>query len=89
MAELGVDIAGHRPTHAEELAAQPFDYVISLCGEADDDCPVVRGSRMVVFSLPDPCRRHRRHISGDGLDGFRHVRDAIRAMLVAWFGPEA
>lgn len=89
MRELGIDISAHRPTHVRDLSGRHFDYVISLCGEADDNCPVFRGSRMVTFALPDPCRPHRRHISGDGLDGFRHVRDAVRAMLVAWFGPEA
>ena len=50
-----VDITGHRPTHVETVAGQPFDYVISLCDKAREACPEFpsRPGR-IHWSLPDP-----------------------------------
>ena len=43
MAEVGLDISGRRPKSVEEFLNQPFDYVITVCGNARDACPVFVG----------------------------------------------
>ena len=88
LAEIGVDPSGQRSKHVREFSGEHFDYVITLCGEIDESCPVFRGGRYLTFTLPDPCRPGRGPARGDGLERFRHVRDALRAALAAWFGPE-
>ena len=77
MAELGIDIGQQRSEHVSRYADQPFDAVITLCGDANDACPLPFGSaRRVHLGFPDPAR-----VSGseqEVLAAFRRVRDAIR-----------
>jgi arsenate reductase len=40
MRELGIDISGHRSKHVHEVAGQTFDYVITVCDNAREACPV-------------------------------------------------
>ena len=40
MRELGIDISGHRSKNVDEFAGQPFDYVITVCDNARESCPV-------------------------------------------------
>jgi protein-tyrosine-phosphatase len=51
----GLDIAGHRPTRVEDVAGQPFDYVISVCDKAREACPEFPARPgLIHWSLPDP-----------------------------------
>lgn len=55
MRQRGIDIAGRRPKHVDELLAERFDYVISLCDRVREVCPEFPGHpRMLHWSIPDP-----------------------------------
>src|SRR5436190_5417190 len=58
MAEAGVDIseaAGYRSKHVDELAGVAFDYVVTVCGHANETCPVFPGRTKVVHvGFDDP-----------------------------------
>ena len=45
MAELGIDISAQQSKSIDQFLDQPFDYVITLCDEADEICPVFPGGR--------------------------------------------
>lgn len=75
MAEDGIDIAHHTSNHADEYVAVPFDYVITVCDNAREQCPVFPSSATKIHhSFPDPG-----HQPGvDALTSFRQVRDQIK-----------
>ena len=57
MRERGIDLAGRRSKHLSEFAAQPFDYVISLCDRVREVCPEFPGGpELIHWSIPDPAR---------------------------------
>jgi arsenate reductase len=72
MREIGIDISDHRSKSMDEMAGRAFDRVITLCDEARESCPVLSGSRS-----PE----HRAFDDPQGLEGFRRVRDEIRAYV--------
>lgn len=77
MHEAGVDLAGQRSKHLDEFKDQRFDYVITLCGDARDACPVFSGAtRTVHMGFPDPARAT--GAPEEILMEFRRVRDMIR-----------
>ena len=43
MKEIGIDISGHRSKHVDEFASQDFDYVLTVCDDANESCPVFPG----------------------------------------------
>jgi protein-tyrosine-phosphatase/DNA-binding transcriptional ArsR family regulator len=57
MRERGIDIAGRRSKHLDELAGRRFDYVITLCDRVREVCPEFpAGPELVHWSIPDPAR---------------------------------
>jgi arsenate reductase len=78
MAELGIDLSGHRSKSADEFANQPFDLVLTVCDNARETCPVYPGAkRLVHHSFEDPA-----HVQGteqERVAAFSRVRDQIRA----------
>ncbi|MEV0806197.1 ArsR family transcriptional regulator [Micromonospora sp. NPDC050200] len=53
--QYGIDIAGQRPRHLDTLAGRRFDYVITLCDKAREDCPEFDDHpRRIHWSIPDP-----------------------------------
>src|SRR5207248_2363679 len=53
--EHGIDLAGHEPTHLDDLADQRFDWVISLCDRVREVCPELPGHPETVhWSIPNP-----------------------------------
>lgn len=81
--ETGVDTAALRSKGLEEFRPEEFDWVVTLCGEADAACPVVRGRRgRMRWPIPDPAR-----VTGgeqDRRQAYRAARDRIRSMLELW-----
>lgn len=83
MAEAGVDITGHRSQHIDEFKDVPLDYVITVCGHADENCPVFPGRTKVVHhGFDDPPKLAREAATEEeGLSHYRRVRDEIRAYV--------
>ena len=83
MAEAGVDITGHRSQHIDEFKDVPLDYVITVCGHADENCPIFPGRTKVVHhGFDDPPKLAREAATEEeGLNHYRRVRDEIRAYV--------
>jgi arsenate reductase len=80
MRELGIDISSHRSKHADEFLGQPFDYVLTVCDNAKDNCPFLPGaSHTLHHSFEDPAALQANE--AERLALFRRVRDEIRAYL--------
>jgi len=81
MNELGIDISQHRSKNVEEFEGQPFDYVITVCDNARETCPVFFGAAQKLHhSFEDPPPPY----VGTGEERmkiFRRVRDELRIYL--------
>ena len=77
MAELGIDIAGQESTQLTEAMLADTDLVVTVCGHADEHCPVLpAGTRRLHWPLEDPARATG---SEDEITAeFRRIRDEIR-----------
>jgi arsenate reductase (thioredoxin) len=83
MAEAGVDISGHRSKHINELADVPFDYVVTVCGHANETCPMFPGKTKVLhvgFDDPPQLAKDARD-KEETLGHYRRVRDEIRTWV--------
>ena len=80
MAEVGVDISGHRSRHVDDFADVDFDYVITVCDNAAESCPVFSGTvRVVHRPFDDPPRLALGAATEEeSLAPYRRVRDEIR-----------
>lgn len=80
MREIGIDISGHRSKSVDEFVSQEFDYLITVCDNANEQCPIFPGkTERIHWSFEDPAA-----VQGDAearLAVFRRVRDEIRARL--------
>ena len=83
MAEAGVDISSHRSKHLDEVRDIPFDYVVTVCDNANESCPVFPGNvKRLHVSFDDPPRLARNARTEDEVLGYyRRVRDEIRAFV--------
>jgi len=81
MAEVGVDISGQRSKKVDELEAVDFDYVVTVCGHANETCPMwLRGKAKVVhvgFDDP-PALAKGAKTEEEAFVHYRRVRDEIR-----------
>ena len=83
MREVGIDISAHRSKSVDEFAGQPFDYVITVCDAAREQCPVFpAATRRVHWSFDDPAAATGDEAARRAV--FRRVRDEIRARLRAF-----
>jgi len=80
MTEVGIDITSHRSKHVDEFADQHFDYVLTVCDNAKESCPVFFGkATRLHHSFNDPAA-----VEGSEekrLAAVRKVRDELRAYL--------
>ena len=83
MAEAGVDISAHRSKLLDELADVEFDYVVTVCSHAHENCPVFSGEAVVVHVSFDDPPKLAACAAGEeeALDCYRRVRDEIRAFV--------
>lgn len=75
MREKGIDITSQRPKGLEAIPYQELDLVITLCDSAKQTCPVLPGSKMVHWDIPDPASFE--GTIEEKLEFFRKVRDEI------------
>jgi arsenate reductase (thioredoxin) len=80
MKELGFDISGHRSKHVDEFQGQSFDYVVTVCDNAKESCPVFPGqAKRIHNAFEDPAAFQ--GTEEERLALFRRVRDEIRDYL--------
>lgn len=80
MSEIGIDISGHRSKSVDEFADQQFDYVITVCDNAKESCPVYPGhANRIHQNFQDPAAIQ--SSAEERLAVFRRVRDEIRTFL--------
>jgi arsenate reductase len=83
MAEAGVDLTGQRSKTLTELGPVVFDYVVTVCGHANEHCPVFPGKAKVVHAgFEDPPKLTQGMPDGEvKLAAYRRVRDEIRRFV--------
>ena len=80
MKELGIDISGHRSKHVNEFEGQSFDYVLTVCDNARESCPLFPGeTKRLHKDFEDPAALQ--GTEEERLALFRRVRDEIGAYL--------
>jgi arsenate reductase len=87
MAEIDIDLSGHHSKALDEFAGEPFDYVITLCGDANEKCPLFFGGvKRIHIGFEDPSR-----LPGSEevvLPEYRRIRDEIKLTLCDFFEKE-
>ena len=88
MQEVGIDISGGTPKSVSQFLNQQFDYVITVCDDADKNCPNFRGKvgKRVHIGFPDPAE-------ATGTDEqimsvFRQTRDDIKKRFFEYYQTE-
>jgi len=83
MREVGIDISGHRSKSVDEFAGQNFNYVITVCDNAKESCPIFPAkTKRIHWSIEDPAT-----VQGseeERLAAFRRARDELRTRLKAF-----
>lgn len=81
--EIGIDISGHHSKHMNEFLDRPVDTVITVCGNADQACPMFPGQlHRFHWGFDDPA--HATGTEEEILNEFRRVRDEIKLVFEAY-----
>lgn len=87
MKEIGIDISKHQSKNLTAFDGQSFDYVITLCGNANETCPLyIGGTKKTHIGFDDPAKAT--GTREEVLREFRRVRDEIKKKLTAFFQAE-
>jgi arsenate reductase (thioredoxin) len=83
MADAGVDISQHKSKHVNDLKDIAFDYVVTVCDDAHESCPVFPGKTKVVHvGFDDPPRLAKNAESEEeAMTHYRRVRDEIKMFV--------
>lgn len=83
MKEVGIDISAHHSKHLNEFLNQPVETVVTVCGNADQVCPMFPGQvNRHHWGFDDPA--HATGTQEEQLAVFRRVRDEIRRVFEAY-----
>jgi arsenate reductase (thioredoxin) len=83
MREVGIDISDHRSKSVDEFAGQDFDYVITVCDNAKQSCPIFPAkTKRIHWRIEDPAAAQ--GSQEETLTAFRRARDELRARLQAF-----
>jgi len=83
MKEIGIDISGHHSKHMNKFLQQPIETVITVCGNADQACPMFPGQvNRYHWGFEDPA--HSTGTDEEKLAVFRRVRDEIKRVFEAY-----
>lgn len=83
MREIGIDITGHRSKSVDEFVGQEFDYVITVCDNARESCPIFPAkTERIHWSIQDPAALQ--GSEEQRLSEFRRARDELRKHLQAF-----
>jgi len=81
MREIGIDISGQHSKSLDKFITEPFDYVITVCDNANENCPIFPvAKRRIHWSVEDPAS-----VGGTEearLKAFRAARDDLRGRLI-------
>lgn len=78
MAEDGIDISKHTSNNVDEYISIPFDYIITVCDNANENCPYFPGNaQRFHYNFPDPAKA--KGSPEEIMDEFRKVRDLIKS----------
>jgi arsenate reductase (thioredoxin) len=77
MNESGIDVSAHASKDVSQFAGQQFDYVITVCDRARQQCPIFPGAAPIHWGFDDPAEAD----SAEQLETFRRVRDEIRKRI--------
>lgn len=84
MKELGIDISSHRSKSVDEFEGESFDYVVTVCDNARDNCPIFPAdTERIHWSFEDPAA-----VQGneeERLAAFRRIRDLMHERVKAFF----
>jgi len=85
MMEAGIDISNHKPEPVEKYAGEDWDYVITVCDDARETCPVFTGrvKKRLHIGFEDPSK-----VSGTAefiQSEFRRIRDQIREEFLRFY----
>ena len=88
MHELGIDISTHRSKPVAEFMGQDFDYLITVCDRAREECPVFSGApERLHWTFEDPATFT--ELGEERLNAFRRLRDRIHARVMVFLGEGA
>jgi len=85
MKEEGIDLSGHYPQKVDEFLEEEFDYVITVCGHAQENCPVFTGSvkQLLHIGFDDPAEAT--GSEEEIFSEFRRIRDEIRKRFYTFY----